>query len=228
MGLQRSSRAFQPWSSTLIRGGALGTVHTTALHPLAWPLRLMLRPRLSDVHIWRSSSRCSSRCAEITSSSWPRRLLLLLPARSPGHPLMGFSMRPSVVLFVRVHSSSPFGSPRSTGATCETRSAFVVSHHLDGFLRARMGRFVAPCLRPWGSSSFALRVPFRVQPALLIDALPFRGFPSPTAVPLAWSLPPCRLWARPHRLRGFSPSSSPSLGPSLRTGSARSSLGLHI
>jgi len=33
-------------------------------------------------------------------------------------------------------------------------SDLVVSHHLAGFLRARAGRLVASCSRPWGSSRF--------------------------------------------------------------------------
>jgi len=47
----------------------------------------------------------------------------------------------------RSHLRSRATSPRS-------RSVLVVSHHLDGFLRATDRRFVAPCSRPWGSPGF--------------------------------------------------------------------------
>jgi hypothetical protein len=36
----------------------------------------------------------------------------------------------------------------------KSRSVLVVSHHLDGFLRATARRLVASCCRPWGSPRF--------------------------------------------------------------------------
>jgi hypothetical protein len=55
----------------------------------------------------------------------------------------------------RVHSRRPFRAPSaSRRPASKSRSARVVSHHLDGFLRATARRFVAPCCRSWGSPRF--------------------------------------------------------------------------
>jgi len=68
----------------------------------------------------------------------------LLFAPPPTHP-------------ARVHSRR-IGLPRCTfGPTAppvQPRSALVVSHHLDGFLRAQARGLVASRCRSWGSSAF--------------------------------------------------------------------------
>jgi hypothetical protein len=82
-----------------------------------------------------------------------------------------------------VHSHTPLGALRPDGATRPTRSAFVVSHHPDGFRLHNPRRLVASCCRPWGSSGFSPRLRDREVRDLPSDASPFRAFPSRVAVP---------------------------------------------
>jgi len=102
---------------------------------------------------------------------------------------------------------------RHDAARRRTRSARVVSHHLDGFLRTSARGSVAPRSRSWGSSRFGPE-PF------LATAEPFEGFPSSTAVPRhRGRVPPCR-YRRDVETRGRSPGRS---GAEARESSGRSS-----
>jgi len=107
-----------------------------------------------------------------------------------------------------------------------SRSALVVSRHLDGFLRPRGAGVVAACCRSWGSPCFVRRAPRGVlldcespsggrwafprcvHPSKMLPAdscsLAHRVVPEG---PLrhARAMPPCRFTS--DRLRGFAPSS---------------------
>lgn len=80
----------------------------------------------------------------------------------------------------RVATLTPFGSglplhrlseaastlafARNRSTTSGSRSALEVSHLLGGFLRCFVGRFVAPCLRSWGSKRFSSSPGLRTVP----------------------------------------------------------------
>lgn len=118
-----------------------------------------------------------------------------------------FKDRPSVDIAAGVHSHRPGGLLRPGAATHRTRSAFVVSHHLDGFLHRRRRGLVASHCRPWGSPGCRLRVPAcpPVLQELFPDAMPSRALPfrQPSSRRRE-ALPPCRC---PRGVRG--PASRP-------------------
>lgn len=118
----------------------------------------------------------------------------------------------------------PFRVVRPTGATCRSRSVLTVSHRLNGFLRAGRYGFVAPRYRPWGSPGFQ-SFRFRVHP-FPTGAIPYRGFSSSTAFPLAWSVPSCRWCSSSPRLQGLHRSTNALLGPPFRTPPLAPLLGL--
>jgi hypothetical protein len=74
-------------------------------------------------------------------------LLRALPPPLGWAPLMRLASTPSPTSPVRVHSreQAPFGPALPSNRTC---SVPVVSHHLDGFLRAQARGFVAPRCQP--------------------------------------------------------------------------------
>lgn len=61
----------------------------------------------------------------------------------------------------RLRGPSTFGPGRPVPGSCSAR---VDSHHLDGLLRIGAGGFVAPRLRPWGSSRCRPRIPRSAAP----------------------------------------------------------------
>jgi hypothetical protein len=74
-------------------------------------------------------------------------------------PLLGFVT--SLPLHRHIHRASTPGNPSCPELPSgrrhhpsSSRSALVVSHHLDGFLRAKDRRLVASCCRSWGSPRF--------------------------------------------------------------------------
>jgi hypothetical protein len=81
-----------------------------------------------------------------------------------------------------------------------TRSVLAVPPGFDGLLCALSCRFVAPCSRPWGSSSFESAPLARRRPPL--DDIPCEAFPSLTAsehhqgCPCSLSIVPPRCWSR--------------------------------
>jgi hypothetical protein len=92
--------------------------------------------------------------------------------------------------------------------TSRSRSALVVSHHLDGFLCSEARRLIASCCRPWGSSRFN-RGRSRLPPSSY-HASPRCDLPSKNLSPLPWALrspgalaPVPFLPSRGRRLRGF-------------------------
>jgi hypothetical protein len=113
----------------------------------------------------------------------------------------------------RVHSLGP--RPDS-GRRCHPStscSVLVVSHHLDGFLRAAACGFVAPRCRPWGSPRFLprppeLREPGRHRHSPRRGSYPSKSFPRQqprritATVALLWVLRNLRTtrWPRPARL----------------------------
>ena len=114
-------------------------------------------------------------------------------------PLLGFIKdRPSASTdVVRSLPGGPRPALWSVVATLRTRSALAVLPDFGGLLRSTPCRFVAPCIRPWGSPSF------RSAPALPegtgwglafpCGASPFEVFPSAAgrcASPHAGSLSP--------------------------------------
>jgi hypothetical protein len=104
------------------------------------------------------------------------------------------------------------GSGRPEGATPPTRSAFVVSHHPDGFLHRRLRGLVASRCRPWGSPDFRLseRPRARVSSGFGVPAgvPPSRAFAPPRRPRVtATAVPPCR---SPRSSRNAAPTSGPS------------------
>jgi hypothetical protein len=91
-----------------------------------------------------------------------RRPPLLGSDRSPGFPRTPGPIAPPSALHLLAKdrcASTPGTEPRpiTFGLRMpirKSRSDLVVSHHLAGFLRARAGRLVASCSRPWGSPRF--------------------------------------------------------------------------
>jgi hypothetical protein len=66
-----------------------------------------------------------------------------------------------------VHSRSPCRNKASSAPRCHphgSRSALVVSHHLDGFLRPHGADIVAVRCRSWGSPCFLTTPPDRALP----------------------------------------------------------------
>jgi hypothetical protein len=100
----------------------------------------------------------------------------------------GSSFRPSA----STDAAHPLpGEPRPTlrpgAAKLQTRSALAVLPGFGGLLRTTPCRFVAPCIRPWGSPRFRLAPPPRPRPRVWVwfwDApfpmalIPFGVFPS--------------------------------------------------
>mgnify|MGYP003701814873 CR=1 FL=1 len=105
-------------------------------------------------------------------------------------PLMGFECRPPTGIPLArplPGAEAPFG-PTLPGA--DSRSALVVSHHLDGLLRVK----VTGLLHPATGQRFAAFLTFRLHVPPEGDAVgraripatrftPFEDFPSPAAVP---------------------------------------------
>jgi hypothetical protein len=145
-----------------------------------------------------------------------RRSLLAPTSRRRGPPGSSPDLVPPLVTLLafaplrRYHLVRPLptqrrrsrSAPSSRGFHASTsRSARVVSHHLDGLLRTRACGSVAPRFRPWGSSRFRPRAPPRTSEEVARDP---RGFPRDAVVtlqrvPLTSSrsaslrpLPPCR------------------------------------
>jgi hypothetical protein len=92
------------------------------------------------------SHRTGARLASCTSSHGVWRASVGYPPDACPSPLHRHIRRASTP-DGRSHLRSRATSPRSC-------SVPVVSHHLDGFLRATDRRFVAPCSRSWGSPGF--------------------------------------------------------------------------
>jgi len=79
------------------------------------------------------------------------------PSASARPPLRRPSFRTPLSRSPRASTPGAGLSPCSFGLGMplpKSRSVLVVSHHLDGFLRATARRLVASCCRPWGSSRF--------------------------------------------------------------------------
>jgi len=125
-----------------------------------------------------SSSECSLHCQH--------RL-------SPMPPLMGFVIRPTTDVPV-ARQLAGASSQRPCGTTRLACSAYVVSHHLDGLLRASSRGFVAPRNRsgvrcvshPPGANTLASEEARVRDTATALPATrftPSEEFPSPTAVP---------------------------------------------
>jgi hypothetical protein len=102
--------------------------------------------------------------------------------------------------------------------TNESRSARVVSHHLDGLLRPRGAGVVAACCRSWGSSRFGLcpprdaYTPRRISPPTAAPALTAqpRGVETSRSGHAPMPFTRARALAL-DRLRGFVPSTGLSL-----------------
>ena len=92
-----------------------------------------------------------------TRTSSLRRRSMTRCCRAYDRLLRVLSCSPPSTSALRVHSRSvlppSIGVP---GATRATRSALVVSHHLDGFLRAARRGLIASRCRPWGSWRFTV------------------------------------------------------------------------
>jgi len=115
-------------------------------------------------------------------------------------PLLGFIKDPPLRrITLRVHSR--FVRRLTIGLRChpQTCSAHVVPPDSSGLLHAALCRFVAPCIRPWGSPCF--------QPGLESEdsvgafpngAPPFEAFPSLIADVASPHWPPKRPMCSPH------------------------------
>jgi len=118
-------------------------------------------------------------------------------------PHFGFPKIPSIVQFtlrplllpspmVETTSDFCFGPPSPGG---RSRSALVVSHHLDGFLRRVSCGFVAPRCRSWGSSRSGIPPRHWVSPSTPLlparDAWPFEACPRQQPSPSPRHLPSC-------------------------------------
>jgi len=112
---------------------------------------------------------------------------------SPTPPLLGFERRPTTDT-PAARQLAGASSRRPRGTTRWACSAYVVSHHLDGLLRAPDRGFVAPhnrsrvrCVSPPPGTNTAASEEVLVQdtttalPATRFT--PSKEFPSPTAVP---------------------------------------------
>jgi hypothetical protein len=118
----------------------------------------------------------------------------LLGLVSTQAPLLGLSkIVPPSTSILDVHSRLDFQSPgrlwlRLAVATGKSCSAFVVSHHFDGFLRRGGRGFVAPRCRSWDSSCFCFPFgSFDLSGFSFHDASPFEAFPSTAAIlTLVW------------------------------------------
>jgi hypothetical protein len=133
-------------------------------------------------------------------------------------PLLGFIKdRPSASTdAVRPLPGGPRPALRPGAAILRTRSALAVLPDYGGLLHSTPCRFVAPCIRPWGSprfrSALALRPKARGE-----------GSPSPVAPHPSKLSPPRQVAARHHapipsrRCSGF-PVSSPPVLPRLGPG----------
>lgn len=141
----------------------------------AWPLRVgggrrktsesLLRGRsLEDIYVARAVQRRILRPYSI-EIEWPFAGCERSPLRRHRRP------RPL-----------PRVLPLTSGARCHTCTAFRPrgSHHLDGLLRVRLGRFVAPCRRPWDSPGSSRR---RATAVVGVASLPrceaLQSFPHP-------------------------------------------------
>jgi len=127
-------------------------------------------PRLSSARSRLRACLAAARLSTLLASSSPSEPAPFAPAGKPASSRgvgvhqtvtrLAPALRPSadtsatrtlpVAWVVRPEPPSASRQPAS-----KSRSALVVSHHLDGFLRATARRFVAPCCRPWGSPRFA-------------------------------------------------------------------------
>jgi len=122
-----------------------------------------------------------------------RRSPLVGSDRSAGFPRTPGPIAPPSALHLLAKdrcASTPGSEPRFTTFGLrmpirKSRSDLVVSHHLAGFLRARAGRLVASCSRPWGSSRFTRPAEAGRDPR---DATtPRRMIPTARGTPVTWS-----------------------------------------
>jgi hypothetical protein len=134
-----------------------------------------------------------------TAHSPPKRLMpdALASASLLKTHLTSLGSLPSAFHRVVQRSAPPSTSPvkptpthRSGLRTCaakrRSRSAYVVSHHLDGLLLHRLHELLTSRCRPWGSPDFHPRrttCRWPVGQGVPTDASPSRALPSREAVP---------------------------------------------
>jgi len=92
---------------------------------------------------------------------------------------------------------------RPTFAEGRSRSVFVVSHHLDGFLRHGTCGFVAPRCRSWDSPCSDHLSDLTARATITHDAPPFGVFPSPSAARSSWVLPSYRSPSKESAISGY-------------------------
>ena len=165
----------RPWSVPCVSAGLPGLVASMLHIPRDVPPDLACRASLLETHLASSG-----------------------PAFSRRAPPSGFFKdRLSVDVRLGVHSHTSCDVFRPDAATRPTCSAFVGSHHLDGFLHRVVRRLVASCCRPWGSSGCCPRPRFRGSGlSHRCTSLQSLSLPSSRALRRRRPLPPRR-----HRLR---------------------------
>lgn len=110
------------------------------------------RPPPPELPPWRAVALCvAAASTSVTRRSMRGRRAASVETDRPQAPLMGFFKdRPSAD---ETCESTP-GCPGLGIATSPARSVLAVPPSFDGFLLTGPCRFVAPCMRPWGSSGF--------------------------------------------------------------------------